>query len=433
MMQISGRDSGIGEEKIMGKTIPQIDLSVMPENTPGHLQYLYELNTVDDRLGYLGHPDSVLLKNGDILTVYPEGHGHGKTCARVSRDGGKTYEPYLEKEPESWKYSLETPTIYRLEFTEHDWSDKLILISGQPLWEDPSVVSSGGFDCSLSSDEGKTWTEYEHFYRKGDTVWFYTTVAMSSLTKLKENGKFVDRWMGLFHTGDEFVNYKTILTFDEEGHMHWSCPEPYFQKYRAIEKFSHMCEVECIRSDGGQGDELLLLTRSNTKNINSLISISTDEGKTWSEPVEAPDAVNGERHKADYLPDGRLFITFRAIDRDSEKVAWYHPGQGYVCEGWTAWIGSYDDLKYGRSGDFRIKIAHTYLPEQQKPDVEANWDTGYCGNVVLPDGTVVTSSYGVFSPEEKKDGFYDTPRGRFTRKTYVASKRIRIEDVESLI
>ena len=416
------------QSKGQNYTIPQIDLSVMPDGTPENMRYLYEMTTIDEGNGYLGHPDSVLLKNGDILTFYPEGHGRGKTCAKISKDGGKSYVNALENSPESWKNSLETPTVYRLEFTEHDWEDRLILICGEPEWPD----SNGGFDCSISADEGKTWTEYESFYTKHGPITYYTVVAMSSLTKLKENGKFVDKWMGLFHTS-EFVNYKTILTFDENGKMHWSEPEPYFRMYRDIEKSANMCEVECIRSEKGQGDELLLLARSNAKNINSLISYSSDEGKTWSQPFEAPAALNGERHKADYLPDGRLFITFRSIERDPIKVAKYYEKKtwDWYSEGWIAWVGSYEDLREGKEGDFRIKITHTYLNSQTEPGITADGDTGYCGNVVLPDGTVVTSSYGVFSSEDK--GHFDTPKGPMTRKTYVASKRLRMEDVEKLL
>ena len=41
---------------------------------------------------------------------------------------------------------------------------------------------------------------------------------MASLTRLKENGEFVDKWMGFFHDSD-FYNYKTILTFDENGNV----------------------------------------------------------------------------------------------------------------------------------------------------------------------------------------------------------------------
>lgn len=60
-------------EEFIGKNynIPQLDLSERPENTPEKYAYLYEQTVVDDSESYLGHPDSVLLKNGDILTVYP--------------------------------------------------------------------------------------------------------------------------------------------------------------------------------------------------------------------------------------------------------------------------------------------------------------------------------------------------------------------------
>ena len=57
--------------------IPMVDLSVEPENTPDNLGYLFEYSVIDDSAAYLGHPDSVLLKNGDILTFYPKGHGKG--------------------------------------------------------------------------------------------------------------------------------------------------------------------------------------------------------------------------------------------------------------------------------------------------------------------------------------------------------------------
>ena len=43
-------------------TIPQIDLSVEPKNTKEEFKYLYENVTVEKKGGYLGHPDSVLLK-----------------------------------------------------------------------------------------------------------------------------------------------------------------------------------------------------------------------------------------------------------------------------------------------------------------------------------------------------------------------------------
>lgn len=84
----------------------------------------------------------------------------------------------------------------------------------------------------------------------------------------------------------------------------------------------------------------------------------------------------------------------------------------WYSEGWIAWVGTYDDLKNGREGQYRIKIAHTYLDDQNEPAVTANADTGYCGNVVLPDGTVVTASYGIFSTERKRPALIKPTKGR---------------------
>ncbi len=407
-------------------TIPVIDLSVMPEEYEGtDLEYLYELSVVDDSCDYLAHPDSVLLKNGNILTLYPAGHGKGAILNKISTDGGMSWSEEIADTPASWEDSLETPTVYRLTFTDGKTPDKLIMISANPKW--PDTETPGGFNCSVSSDEGETWTEFQRFYDYESGYSLTPIVAMSSLTQLKENGEFVDKWMGLFHDA-EFYNYKTILTFDEEGNMHWSEPEKYFAEYREAELSANMCEVEVIRSDMGKGDELCLIARSNTKKMNSLISFSQDEGETWSEPVEAPAALNGERHKAEYTPDGRLFITFRSIERGekAQKKAAFNNKKGWISEGLVAWVGTYEDLKNGTEGQYRIKLAHIYNDNQRKPKYTAGSDTGYCGNVVLADGTIMTSSYGKYDPKAK------TADGK-TLKTSICSKIIRLEDTDRIL
>ena len=408
-------------------TIPTLDLSTMPKELKGtEYEYLYDLVTVDDSYDYMAHPDSILLDNGNILTVYPAGHGRGAVLNKISTDGGLSWSEEIGDTPESWVNSQETPTVYRLEFSDGS-PDKLILISANPKWKE--TETTGGFECSISEDEGKTWTEFQRFYDLESDTPVVPIVAMASLTRLKENGEFVDKWMGFFHDS-EFYNYKTILTFDENGNMQWSVPEKYFAEHREIEKLSNMCEVEVIRSDMGMGDELCLISRSNSKRMNSLISFSTDEGKTWSEPVEAPAALNGERHKAEYTPDGRLYITFRSIERGSEAqkhtILKSDKKKGWVSEGLIAWVGTYDDLKNGTEGQYRIKLAHVYLDYQFKKGYYAGADTGYSGNVVLDDGTIVTCGYGKFSVTERAKNLY-------TLKTYIASKRINLRDTDELV
>lgn len=406
-------------------TIPELDLSIKPDNLDSKYDYLYELTTVDASKKYMAHPDSVLLKNGNILTMYPAGHGKGAVLNKISTDGGLTWSEEIENTPKSWVDSQETPTVYRLQFTDGKTEDKLIMISANPKWGDADT--DGGFNCSVSTDEGQTWTEFETFYDINSDNSVIPIVAMASLTQLKENGQFVDKWMGFFHDRD-FYNYKTILTFDEQGRPQWSVPEKYFAQHRAIEEQSNMCEVECIRSEQGTGDELCLISRSNTKKMNSLVSFSNDEGVTWSEPVELPAALNGERHKAEWTKDGRLFITFRSIERGvkAEQNALESTTGGWISEGWVAWVGTYDDLKNGTEGQYRIKLAHIYVKGQKQPEYYAGADTGYCGNVVLDDGTIVTSSYGKFSPDEKINLGTDY-------RTYICSKRIKLADTDELV
>ena len=77
-----------------------VDLSAMPEGTAGEYQYLYEQHPVatdDEYFGlyydreYQGHPDSVLLDNGNILVAFPKSHGRAETIMMLSTDGGLTY------------------------------------------------------------------------------------------------------------------------------------------------------------------------------------------------------------------------------------------------------------------------------------------------------------------------------------------------------
>lgn len=416
--------------------IVQIDLSVKPDGTDSRFDYLYGFQTLDFGDGgenYMAHPDSVILNRGSenetVFTAYVSGHGRGALICKTTSDG-INYSDRLTGTPESWKYSEETPTLYELNFK--NGSKKLILISANPKW--PGYNSGDGFNVSLSDDEGQTWTEFEKFYGKNSTHKVNAIVAMSSLTRLKENGEFVDKWMGLFHD-NRFRCYKTILTFDNDGKMHWSEPQEFFKNsvngdgksidQRFFAKMTKLCEIEVIRSDNGSGDVLCAIARCETHRMNSMISFSYDEGETWTELKEVPAALCGERHKAEYLQDGRLFIVFRSIERDKTKIK-NNGGKLslYISEGWVAWVGTFDDLTSWYNGDtsaqgqYRIKLAHTYLDGQSGPSVSANKDTGYSGLVILKDGTAVISTYGRFSADSSN--------------TYIVSKRLNINDVDML-
>jgi hypothetical protein len=90
--------------------------------------------------------------------------------------------------------------------------------------------------------------------------------------------------------------------------------------------------------------------------------------------------LTGDRHTATYLPDGRLFISFRDMASES-------PTRG----DWVAWVGTYEDIRRGRDGQYRIRLMKNYR----------GTDCAYPGVVLTPDGTIVTTTYGHWVPDEQ--------------------------------
>lgn len=445
-----------------------VDLSAMPEGTAEQYQYLYEQHPVatdDEYFGlygdreYQGHPDSVLLDNGNILVAFPKSHGRAETIMMLSTDGGLTYTDIFNADnpkPDSFYHTEETPTIYKLDFT--DGTQKLITISGRPSWADQPGDKGEGWDAAISASldengkcDGLEWSEHENFYgpnavreeykREAGAEKYDAVVAMSSLTQMKdENGNLIDKWMGTYHDDRNFTVYKTFLTFNEEGQMEWSEPvrllgqndewRNYEQgkmiiiggKTIMVKEGNCFCETEIIRSP--DGNELAALFRVNAKNSYSFVSFSTDEGVTWSEPQTMSQELTGERHKAEYDPaTGKLIITMRNIHHP-EVPNGKDPDDDWQSRGWVAWIGDYEDLKHGADGkgDMLVKLAHTYGTSGTEITEFANADTGYAGLVVLADGTVVTTSYGTFSPVGSELG----------GKTYVMTKQFKIADLAAV-
>jgi hypothetical protein len=126
-----------------------------------------------------------------------------------------------------------------------------------------------------------------------------------------------------------------------------------------------------IRSPDGK--ELAVLLRENARKKNSHVIFSRDEGRTWTEPREVPLALTGDRHTAKYSPDGRLFIAFRDMAKDSATGG-----------DWIGWVGTYEDIAQNRPGQYRIRFK----------DNKNRWDSTYPGVEILPDGTFVTTTYG---------------------------------------
>ena len=329
-----------------GFSIPLIDLAgetqrqVVVDREPGQ---------------YLGHPTTVLLEDKKtIIAVYPKGHGRGAIVLKHSTDGGLTWSERLPT-PKSWETSLETPTIHRV--VDRRGKKRLIVFSGlYPI------------RMAVSEDDGKSWSELKAIGDYGGIV------TMGAVERLK-NGDYV----ALFHDDGRFFRkdgkrseFMTLYqTVSKDGGLSWGEPQQLFTSDKI-----HLCEPGVIRSPNGK--QLAMLLRENRRARNSHVMFSNDEAKTWSQPVELPGALTGDRHTGKYAPDGRLFISFRDMAHET-------PTKG----DWVAWVGRYEDIANQREGQYRVRLMDNH---KNKSGWEG--DCAYPGVEILPGGTFVVTTYG---------------------------------------
>jgi hypothetical protein len=222
----------------------------------------------------------------------------------------------------------------------------------------------------VSEDRGKTWKEMPR-------LGFECVMTFSSVVPLKDGS-----YLGMYHRRHP-DGLQVLQTRTTDGGLTWSEPT-----VSAQVKGKATCEPFVFRSPDGK--ELCCLMRENTHKGRSLMMFSSDEAKTWSKPQDTPWGLTGDRHAGVYTPDNRLVIAFRDTARGSST---HHH--------FVAWVGTYDDIRKGRPGQYRVKLLHSY----------AGHDCGYPGMEILDDGTVIATTYIKYKPGKKKQSVIST---RFT-------------------
>lgn len=322
---------------------------------------------------YVGHPSMTARENGDLLLVYPANHGKGAISLLTSADKGHTWSK-VENTPHSWKDSMETPIVHRLNLI--DGTVKFLETSGLPY--------TSGFNWSLS-DDGLVWTEFQTFETGHRTI-----VALADLIQLKDTitGEFIDEWMGVYHT-EAGRNFLVSITFSGgkgAQNVVFTHRELFTSSSNAtVEEDNQLCEIGFIRSPDHRSIALLARNQAHNRN-GSYIAFSYDEGVTWSELVQTPAELDGERHQGKYLSDGRLIISFREM---LLRTGSDYTGN-WVCGEWAAWVGTYLDLLKGGSGQYLMCIKRDYTPN------DFSGDTAYSSLVAQSDGSTIIVAYGTF-------------------------------------
>lgn len=310
---------------------------------------------------YQGHPTTLLMPDGKtIYAVWCINHGGAAGPMARSTDGGLTWTRLDDQLPPGFSTHQNCPSIYRLigpDGVARIW-----------VWSAALGKRGGpGMPSIMSADDGKTWTEQA-------PLGFPCVMTFSSIVQLNDG-----RYLGLYHKGPDGADkapLEVLQTITSDGGFTWSNP-----KVVASVTGKNPCEPFVFRSPNGA--ELCCLLRENTHKGRSLVMFSSDEGQTWSTPIDTPWGLSGDRHIGVQLPDQRWLFTFRDQAPNS-------PTKGHF----VAWLGTYDDIKNSKPGQARIKLLHSHA--------ERVGDCGYPGVELLPDGTLVITTYIKYQPGPEK-------------------------------
>jgi hypothetical protein len=325
---------------------------------------------------YHAHPTTVMLADHKTLfCVWNIGHGgHAGPMAR-SADAGLTWERIDPLLPPNYANFKNCPSIYRL--TDPQGKERLWVFAARTLGdkENPKPIEGrhqGFMPRIVSEDNGRTWRELPPLggpVSKEDP--FRNIMTFSSIVPLKDGAH-----LGLFHRGTgigEAGTLQVLQSITRDGGFTWSVPTMACDGTKLEGK--HPCEPYAFRSPDGA--ELCCILRENRRSGTSLMMFSRDEGQTWSAPVDTLWGLTGDRHHGVFLPDGRMVVVFRSASPNAKDKG-----------GFIAWVGTYDDLRNGRPGQYRVSLLKTFK------------DGFYPGLHLLPDGTLVATTYTTYRKED---------------------------------
>jgi hypothetical protein len=291
-----------------------------------------------------------------------------------SDDAGMTWTRMDDTLPPNYVNFRNCPSIYRI--TDLLGKERLWVFAAAAFTSPDKLVirdipdrMQGWMPRIVSEDDGKTWREVAPLSPKPDKT-FVNVMTFSSIVRLKDGST-----LGLYHRGAQGkdANLQVLQSITRDGGFTWSEPVMVCDGTKLDGK--DPCEPYVFRSP--DGNELCCLMRENRRSGTSLVMFSSDEGKTWSQAADAPWGLTGDRHHGISLPDGRLVIVFRnASPRSKDKG------------GFIAWVGTYDDIKHGKPGQYRISLLKSFK------------DGFYPGLHLLPDGTVVATTYATYRKDD---------------------------------
>jgi len=314
---------------------------------------------------YQGHATTLLMPdNRTLFAVWSI--EHGGACGPMARsdDAGRTWTRLDASLPAGFAKHRNCPSLYRI--VDGQGRERLWVFSG-----------SRGMERLLSEDGGRTWVEMP-------ALGFKCGMPFTGMVRLQDG-----RTAAFGQMRASGVDQGAVMSVTADGGLTWSPP-----RLIAQQAGKDLCEPFVLRSPDGR--ELCCLMRENRHSGTSMMCFSRDEGETWTAAEDTAWGLTGDRHEGVQVADGRWVIAFRDRALGSSTYGQF-----------VAWVGTYEDIRLRRPGQFRIKLLHHY----GGPRDGYNWasaDTGYPGMELLPDGTIVATTYIKYWDDERRHSVVST-------------------------
>ena len=193
--------------------------------------------------------------------------------------------------------------------------------------------------AAISPDNGQQWLKTFNVIESSD-------MTVTSMIKLN-NGVF----MALLNSGKHPHNGRQVIykSYSQDGGLTWTYPEI------AIKHNIYSIENACVARLTHRNKKYLVVLANAQKHRTGVISVSTDEGNTWSYPVELSSFIQGDKFSMVTLSN-KMYIAYRDTYGNG-KIN--NPTYGDLM----LWSGTMADLENGGKSSFRIRLAD--LPEME--------------------------------------------------------------------
>ncbi|MFI4912809.1 MAG: LamG-like jellyroll fold domain-containing protein [Sedimentisphaeraceae bacterium JB056] len=305
---------------------------------------------------YFGHPSTVMLDDYEtIYCTYTLGHGGAVAGITKSTDAGLTWQTRSQVPANCLSYD-NCPTLHKL--TDSNDVERLFIMAGY-----------GDMVQAYSTDDGATWTNFA-------TNGLECVVVPITIIPIKNGSQH----LMVYHTSD----WTIWQSVSSDGGLTWTESKPIL-----ILPEAQPAEPAIVRSP--DGNQILCLIRCCNRGVyNSLMMTTDDEGETWSDPLELPNSLTGDRHMPRYNSYGQLVIAFRDMHSESDTYGKY-----------VAWVGQYDDIISGvqnTQGQYKVCLINNCGSTELNGIL---WDTGYGGLECLGDNTFVATTYAALAEDEE--------------------------------